>query len=371
MNVDTTKKFNHISLCTGYGGIDLGLTRVISNLRTLAYCEIELYAIENLVSKMEKEMLELAPIWTNLKTFPFAEFYGKVDILSGGFPCQPFSTSGKRNADTDPRHLFPFIKQGILECRPAFIFLENVRGIISSTLTTEDWSDPKGTPVLLHILREMERIGYTCEWGLFSARETGLPHSRHRVFILGKRNDITHSRLTAFSQYFQKDDVQAQFDEGKPKANFQIIGKNDFSIEKIKSRFIATPKPRDRFQYSYEPRRIIEELDNPISEGLERLRHIKDGMPIEDSEGESIGEFTSDIDRYNGLATRHEKSLSHQSEMGGNVDGTANWLDYEKEFNTYSDYISELKLLGNGVVPATAEIAFRTLFNKLENSSLV
>ena len=355
-------------MCTGYGGIDLGLARVIKGLRTIAYSEIELYAIENLVAKMEKGMLECAPIWTNLKTFPFEEFYGKVDILSGGFPCQPFSTSGKRNADSDPRHLFPFIKEGIIASRPAFVFLENVRGIISSTLNTDDWSDPKGTSVLLHILREMERIGYTCEWGLFSARETGLPHTRHRVFILGKRNDITHSQLTSFSQHFQKDDGRTQLDETKPKVKFQVIGENDYGIEKIKSRFIATPKHRDRLQYSYEPRRLVGEkdLDNTISIGLETDLHNEDGVSIESSEWETIDELTSNIDGDNGLATRHEKKLQHQPTMARDVDGSANWLDYEEQFNSYSDFHGEMKLLGNGVVPATAEIAFRTLFDKLK-----
>jgi DNA-cytosine methyltransferase len=364
--VDITKKFNHISLCTGYGGIDLGLGRVIPNLRTIGFCEIELYAIQNLVAKMEKGWLQPSPVWTDLKTFPFKEFYGKVDILSGGFPCQPFSTSGKRIGDSDPRHLFPYIKQGCIDCKPAFIFLENVRGIISSTLNTEDWADPQGTPVLLHILREMERIGYTCEWGLFSARETGLPHTRHRVFILGKRNDITHSQLSTFSQYFQKDDEQIQFDETKPKIHFQVLGENDYGIEKIKSRFIAIPKYRDRFQYTYEPRRIIggKELDNTLSIGLETT-NIKDGLPPKNSEWEADSEYPPSNDGNLGLATKHEKQLSNKPTMGRNANGVANWMDYEKLFNHYTNHREEMTLLGNGVVPAMAEIAFKTLFSKM------
>ena len=60
---------NHISLCSGYGGIDLGLSRVVRGLRTVAFCEIEAFVCANLVAKMEAGLLDAAPIWTNLKTF--------------------------------------------------------------------------------------------------------------------------------------------------------------------------------------------------------------------------------------------------------------------------------------------------------------
>ena len=150
--MDNTKELTHISLCAGYGGIDLGLKRVFPNMRTVAFSEIEAYAVANLVSKMEAGLLDIAPVWTNLKTFPWEDFRGKVDILSGGFPCQPFSTSGLRRGDEDPRHLFPYIKQGIKKLRPAFVFLENVEGIINARLGNDEWNDPKGTPVLLHVL---------------------------------------------------------------------------------------------------------------------------------------------------------------------------------------------------------------------------
>lgn len=196
MNVDNTEDLTHVSLCTGYGGIDIGLKRVIGSVRTIAYSEIEAYAITNLIAKMEAGLLDSAPIWPNLKTFPFKEFYNKVDILSGGFPCQPFSSGGRRKADNDPRHLFPYIKQGIQQCKPRIVFLENVEGIISSKLKGDEWNDPEDTPVLLHILRELERVGYQATAGIFSASETGAPHQRKRVFIMGISNDLPKSERT-------------------------------------------------------------------------------------------------------------------------------------------------------------------------------
>jgi len=98
--------------------------------------------------------------------------------------CQPFSCAGARGGDEDPRHLFPAILAGIRICRPAIVFLENVEGIISAKLAGSGWNDPAGTPVLLHVLRELERVGYRATAGIFSASEVGAPHQRKRVFIM-------------------------------------------------------------------------------------------------------------------------------------------------------------------------------------------
>lgn len=474
MNVDTTKKFNHISLCTGYGGIDLGLARVIKGLRAIAYCEIELYAIENLIDKMEKGIIAPAPIWSNLKTFPFKEFHGCVDILSGGFPCQPFSSAGRRSGDTDPRHLFPFIKQGIIDSRPAFVLLENVRGIISSKLQSDEWIDPKDTPVLLHVIRELERIGYECHWGIFSARETGLPHLRQRVFILGKRTDITNSRLKEFSEYFHDscksltgtcDGERSGICESTNHNDtirygaydttilLQKITKSAFSIERIESSSICTPSGRDREQQFFEPPRTLrKDLGNPNKERFKRCGHdntdqgtcgnrsdgfedvktsslrgdertdqdlgdaygkpshtiklpitnehtsesngqqqtirFRDASTYQDNDRESNGcrRYTStEIKQAHIHGTTNDERTSTsqagirentgrnqplklsgnvESEMGGNANGLANWLDYEELCNRYTSIVDEIALLGNGVVPATAEIAFRILFNK-------
>ena len=177
--MDNTKEsIRHLSLCAGYGGIDLGLRRVLPECRTVAYVEIEAFAIQNLVDKIETEQLDPAPVYTDVKSFPFKEFRGCVDILSGGFPCQPFSQAGSRRATEDPRHIFPYILEGIRECRPSVVFLENVEGIISSK--TKD-----GESVLQYVLRSLEKVGYSATAGVFSASEIGAPHQRKRVFILG------------------------------------------------------------------------------------------------------------------------------------------------------------------------------------------
>ena len=93
--------------------------------------------------RWKKGLLRQRPVWTNLKTLDWKIFRGKVDVISGGFPCQPFSAAGRRQADSDPRHLFPHILRGLKICQPPVVFLENVEGILSAKLSSEGWSDPK------------------------------------------------------------------------------------------------------------------------------------------------------------------------------------------------------------------------------------
>jgi site-specific DNA-cytosine methylase len=173
--VDTTKTITHVGLCAGYGGIELGLKRVIPTLRTVALCEIEAFAIANLVAKMEAGLLDPAPVWTDLKTFPWSEFRDRVDILTGGYPCQPFSAVGRRAGNQDPRHLWPYIADGIRAMRPRVCFFENVEGHISLGLST--------------VISDLEEMGYSVSWGVFSAAECGASHTRKRVFILANSNN--------------------------------------------------------------------------------------------------------------------------------------------------------------------------------------
>lgn len=164
-------------MCAGYGGIGLGLKNIFGErLRTIAYCELEGFAQANLISKMEAGLLDAAPIWSDLKAFPYESFHGLVDILIAGYPCQPFSAAGKRAGKDDPRHLWPWIADGIRLLRPRMCFFENVEGHISLGLST--------------VISDLEELGYTAAWGIFSASEVGAPHQRKRVFILAVSNSL-------------------------------------------------------------------------------------------------------------------------------------------------------------------------------------
>jgi DNA-cytosine methyltransferase len=332
-NVDTTKTINHISLCAGYGGIDIGLSRAIPNLRTIAFSEIEAYAAANLVSKMEAGLLDAAPIWTNLKTFPWEEFRGVVDIISGGFPCQPFSAAGKRKGDTDERHLFPYILEGIRKCRPSLIFLENVEGIISAKLAGDEWADPAGTPVLLYVLRELERVGYKATAGVFSASEVGAPHQRKRVFILA------HSSSNGGREGW----ILRQGADGT-----ELISNGESG---------GTPYPSrpGQPQYLWEPPRVLE---NTISFG-------RRGRNQDTSKHSGRSTAKTEVKGY--CESRDIRDIQNEieSEMGGDSHGPTSGMGYGELCETVESRVDELRLLGNGVVPDTAHKAFIILFDKL------
>ena len=170
-NVGTTKELpTVISFCSGYAGIERGLDIAGIKHRVIAYVEIEAFAIANLVAKMEAGQLDCAPIWTDIKTFPSEIFSGKADLITGGYPCQPFSAAGERKGAEDERHLWPYIRKHIQAIKPNRCFFENVEGHISLGLST--------------VISDLAEDGFRTAWGIFSALEVGAPHQRKRVYIM-------------------------------------------------------------------------------------------------------------------------------------------------------------------------------------------
>lgn len=154
----------------GAGGNHLGLKQVLPGLRLVAACEIEAYAVANLVAKMESGELDAAPIWSDVRTFPAHELRGRIALFVASYPCQPFSSAGLRLGASDPRHLWPYVIKAVRAMRPQRCFFENVEGHVSLGLST--------------VISDLEDAGYRVESGLFSAEEVGAPHRRKRVFIL-------------------------------------------------------------------------------------------------------------------------------------------------------------------------------------------
>jgi DNA (cytosine-5)-methyltransferase 1 len=171
--VDSPYAINTVEWFFGYGGNHLGLKRCIPNLRLVAACEIEEFAIENILAKMESGWVEAAPVWSDCRTFPWEPFVDRIDLFVASYPCQPFSAAGKRGGAEDPRHLWPVVLNWILRVRPLCVFAENVEGHVSLGLST--------------VISDLEEAGYRVEAGIFSASEVGAPHQRKRVFIMAHR----------------------------------------------------------------------------------------------------------------------------------------------------------------------------------------
>lgn len=168
--MDNPDCLNVLSLCSGYAGLERGLEHTGVRVRTIAYVEREAYAVANLVAKMEAGVLDPAPIWTDVTSFDARPFRGLVDVVTAGYPCQPFSIAGKRLGTEDERHLFPHIERIIREVQPRYCFFENVRGHLSMGFR--------------EVYGRLRSLGYSVEAGIFSAEEVGAPHKRERLFIL-------------------------------------------------------------------------------------------------------------------------------------------------------------------------------------------
>jgi len=113
-----------LSLCSGAGGLDLGLAIAEPGYRTVGYVERDAFAAAVLVARMEDAALDQAVVWDDLASFDGKPWRGAVDLLCAGYPCQPFSIAGKRRGADDPRHLWPHVARVIGECQPRFVFLD-------------------------------------------------------------------------------------------------------------------------------------------------------------------------------------------------------------------------------------------------------
>jgi len=166
---------NGLSLCSGIGGLDLGLRLALGeSYRTVCHVERDSFAAALLVARMEDKALDLAPVWDDLFTFDARQWRGVVDLVVAGFPCQPVSVAGSRLAQDDPRWLWPHVARVVREVGPSLVFLENVPGLLSAGIGD--------------VLGDLAGLGFDAEWGVFSAADVGAPHLHKRVFILAHRD---------------------------------------------------------------------------------------------------------------------------------------------------------------------------------------
>ncbi|MFJ3769833.1 DNA cytosine methyltransferase [Streptomyces sp. NPDC090082] len=164
------------SLCTGYGGLDMAVQSVLGG--SLAWVSDIDPGASRILAHHHPGVPNLGDLtavdWTDVEP---------VDVVCGGYPCQPFSTAGKRKGTADARHIWPSIADALRVLRPRIAVFENVSGHLRLGFDT--------------VLADLARLGLNAEWCLVRASEVGAPHARQRLFLLAvaaDAPDLGHER---------------------------------------------------------------------------------------------------------------------------------------------------------------------------------
>ncbi len=188
----------HLSLFSGIGGLDLAAE--MAGFETVGQCEWADYP-----TKVLERHWPNVPRWRDIRTLTKESFFERtglrtVDVISGGFPCQPFSVAGKRGGADDDRYLWPEMLRVIEELRPTWVLGENVVGIVSLALDT--------------VLSDLENIGYTAQAFIVPACGVDAPHRRNRVAIVAYSESVIPAGRLFRREENASTDGRARIDNG-------------------------------------------------------------------------------------------------------------------------------------------------------------
>ena len=265
-----------------------------------------------------------------------------IDILTAGYPCQPFSHAGQRKGTEDERHIFPYIVQAISVLRPRIIVLENVRGHLSLGFK--------------EVLQRLAEAGYDAKWRVVRASDAGAPHRRERLFIIAQP-----SNTNRFGSQFRGQNTQ--WHQGKPQ------------FEPCQCSKTITDTNGCTCSQS---RRTNRRIYGTAGEIVDRSNWDVNGS------GSSIATDTKREGLQGNVKTRFRYEQSSEMSMRK----SPNPLDQGKLNAKFVEYMmglpegwvtelplsrtQQLKILGNGVVPQQAYLALQLLLGEqnVDNSSL-
>lgn len=354
---------NLISICTGGFGLDLGVELAVPSTRTVCMVEREAFAVAQLVSAMEAGHMAPAPIWSDARTFNGRAWRGAVDGLIGGIPCQPHSLAGRKQGKNDERDLWSDARRIIVQSGAWFVLIENVSGMLSAGSDEIAGAE--------RVCRDLHKLGFAVEGGLFTASEVGAPHERERVFILG----ISGVGLAdSFCEGLQRrprqeiwDEQQAVKRSGENMDDTSIARGWPVSIQPGRQEQACSDANRASLRYGGLPK--IKHMADAYRDEPAAFR--RNAREVQDTpEGEGRTEYRSALSGRLGLPDfppgpgdadgwRHVLSRAPELEPAFRrvADGVASRMDIAR--------VDRLRMLGNGVVPLEAAYALRTLITRL------
>lgn len=201
----------HASLFSGIGGFDLAAEWL--GWDNVFNCEIDEFC-----TRVLNYHFPNATHYGDITSTDFTIHRGEIDILTGGFPCQPFSLAGARRGTEDDRFLWPQMYRAICEIFPRWVVAENVRGILTQ----------QGGVVFERVCSDLENAGYECQAFLIPACSVGAPHRRERVWFVAHRADAGFEGMREWTEQ-----VSSRLATSDTNLNGQRIGAcESFTIER-------------------------------------------------------------------------------------------------------------------------------------------
>jgi DNA (cytosine-5)-methyltransferase 1 len=346
---------NELSLFSGYGGFSLGLRLAGITTRSVAYVEWERYPQEIIKARIKDGYLDDAPIWGDISTFDGREFRGLVDIITGGFPCQPHSVAGKQKGESDARNLWPDTLRIISEVAPRYVLLENVPGILAKGYG--------GT-----VIGQLSEAGYDCRWEVISASEVGASHLRKRWWCLGVLADSEGERYRGGSSTERGDGervVQSE-EQGWSEVGSETAGRNrelgdsnDTGNSPSKCRTDRDGQTEDQGWQGL-----------AFTEPARPNRELADSDSQRGRSGTTDRQYASDVGQSPQLEERHRgiptwppgpsqsdewaRILAERPDLSPALtkDALAYFCGVDDGSANRVDKVNRLKALGNGIVPA-------------------
>ena len=237
-------KLKHLDLFSGIGGFSLGL-EATGGFETKAFCDIEKYPRQVLQKhwphvKQYEDIKELN--YERLK----ADGIDSIDIITGGYPCQPFSIAGRQKGEQDPRHLWPEYFRLVKECRPTWVIGENVSGHIKLGLDT--------------VIEDLESEDYSVRPFSISASSIGANHQRERIWILAhsRRSQWPRAEQRGENENETRKENANQFERSSSTSEVDVANTNDERLQRQwQSRNQFTPRFNSSRESSEEGQRTV------------------------------------------------------------------------------------------------------------------
>ena len=356
---------SHLDLFSGIGGFSLGLESA-GVAKTVAFCDFDDYCQQVL-----KKNFPTVPIYNDVKELNYerlkADGINTIDIITGGYPCQPFSVAGRKKGEQDPRHVWPEMFRLIQELRPTWVIGENVSGHIKLGLDT--------------VLENLESEGYTARTFSISAASIGANHKRERVWIMAHSERLGRTEGTQESKEFEGKESSDQSDKRSERLTESRARKDvaDSNSEGPQG-YRTAPELQKNFQEGQTSGQSNvgnstingwnESKSNKTPESV--IGQSEEGRMLKPERASNVAD--TEGSNRNGYETDGEHGETETQEIfgdGSSVSRIGSWWEFEPDVGRVAHgvpkRVDRLKCLGNSVVPQIPYVLGLTIKKILEN----